>query len=213
MSRSFIMSEPVPYSKGMKLDSFAEGTLLLLSNGKHAVVVTKTSKLGKAYKSMQFVSTGAGPAKPRAPARKTACKGVDQATCATMGCTWVTTKTGSAYCRGTSKTADKVGPVARAVAVVAAPVVAVADAAPKGKRIVVKATGSVADSFSSYCSALEEASCKKNVGCTWRGGKVNKCARSFGAANVKGMERADAAVRGAQVRFRLRKAAVSSDDY
>ena len=209
------MSAPVPYSKGMKLDSFAEGTLLVLPTGKHAAVVTKTSKLGKVYKSMQFVSTGAGPVKPRAPVRKTACKGVNQATCATMGCTWVTTKTGSAYCRGSSKTADKVGrvaPAARAVVERVAPVVAVA-AAPKGKRIVAKATGSLADSFSGYCSALEEASCKKNMGCTWRGGKVNKCARSFGAANVKGMERADAAVRGAQVRFRLKKAAVSSDDY
>ena len=203
------MSAPVSYTKGMKLDSFAEGTLLVLSNGKHAVVVTRTSKTGKVYKAMQFVSMGAGPAKPRAPARKTACKGVNQETCASMGCTWVVPKTGKAHCRGNSSTAVKVGRVpaaARAVMMAPAPVVPMAPAAPapKGKRIVVKAAGSVGDSFTAYCTSLPEDMCKKTSTCTWRGGKVNKCARAFGAAKVKGMQSADAAVRAVQARFRSR---------
>lgn len=100
--------------------------------------------------------------------------------------------------------------------------------APKGLKFVTTAEGAsalvakgtrrpnatiatnYADKFTGYCAKANEVQCQSRPGCTWMGGKINRCQRGTGKQKVQKAQRAEigatkiqTAVRGFLTRRRL----------
>ncbi len=82
---------------------------------------------------------------------------------------------------------------------------------PKPKRFVAKTTGKIAKGFKEYCQGFDTKEvCSTSPGCTWKGGKTNKCVKGHGSVKTAQQVRAKNVARHLGTAFKARRASRAS---
>ena len=204
-----VPTKDLPLYVAGSMSEYSEGDNVRLSNGKRAMIVRRTSKLGKSYLAMKFIkdpfagTSGAAAALPRVargssgPRPKVGaemsaiCRPKAKAACeSTGGCAWV----GGVRCQkgsGKKHLAEYLAAGGEGTAAAAAPVRRIR-AAPASR---IRAAPVVASSsvvieddeddarayFAGMCKKMPKSECESTPVCKWMGGKMRRCQRAVGA--------------------------------